>query len=174
MSQDEFFAFMPLLIYGIAVSELVMHWRDYLKSDRRYWAHLLTGIVLLELAFVNFYYLYDVLDQLFIDYHHFLLHLMPPLVFLLMVSVYTPEDNKDVKVYFLDKVPTIFSLLALFIFINTITDFAWTPLNYIRLSAISICLIIAYSKKVWLIWGFIILRSFLFIADIYFPSFFNS
>jgi len=48
MTKDEFFAFMPLLLYGIAVSELVMHWQDYFNSERRYWPHLITGLILLE------------------------------------------------------------------------------------------------------------------------------
>ena len=169
MSQDEFFAFMPLLIYGIAISELMMHWRDYLKQGRRYWPHIITGVILLELAFVNFYYLYDKLDQLFLDYPHFLLHILPPLIFLLMVSVYTPEDDKDVKEYFLDKTPLIFSLLALFILINTLNDFDWNMINFIRVFAISVCVLIAISRKIWLIWFFIVARVFLFVMVNYFP-----
>jgi len=163
MSKDEFFAFMPLLIYGIAVSELMIHWRDYLKSGRRYWPHLIFGILLLELAFSNFYFLYDVLDQLFVNYLNFLARLTPPLVFLLLVSVYTPEENVDVKTYFNDKMRTIFLLLSFFIFLNMIMEIGWNELTYIRASAIFMCLLVAWFNSKPIFWIFIAFRALLFI-----------
>jgi len=163
MSKDEFFAFMPLLIYGIAVSELMIHWRDYLKHGRRYWPHLIFGILLLELAFSNFYFLYDVLDQLFVNYLNFLARLTPPLVFLLLVSVYTPEENVDVKTYFNDKMRTIFLLLSFFIFLNMIMEIGWDELTYIRASAVVMCLLVAWFNSKTIFWIFIAFRSLLFL-----------
>ncbi|MEQ8323616.1 MAG: hypothetical protein RIC15_11845 [Vicingaceae bacterium] len=163
MSKDEFFAFMPLLIYGIAIGELVMHWRDYLKKDRRYWPHLVTGILLLELAFSNFYFLYDILEELFVDYLHFLARLTAPLVFLLMSSVYTPEDNRDIESYFLERMGMIFSLLALFVFLNMIMEFGFDVLTYIRASAVVFCLLVAWSKKLWIFWAFVVFRLAIFV-----------
>lgn len=165
MSKDEFFAFMPLLIYGIAVSELIMHWRDYLKSDRRYWAHLLTGIILLELAFVNFYYLYDELNELFVDYLHFLFRLIGPLILLLTVSVYTPEDNKDIKEYFFDKSPIIFTLLGSFILVNLLSEFKDPLMISIRLVAIVLCVLLATTRKFWILWFWVALRLALFFVE---------
>jgi len=169
MSKEEFFAFMPLLIYGIAVSELIMHWRDYLKKDRRYWPHLVTGIILLELGFVNFYYLYDTLDQWFVDYPHFLLRLSSPLVLLLTVSVYTPENDKDVKDYFNANSSIVYTLLSVFILINILTEFDLSFINLIRTIAILICALIALTKKYWLIWLWVIIRGSFFFFEKYLP-----
>lgn len=170
MSQDEFFAFMPLLIYGIAVSELIMHWRDYLKSKRRYWPHLVTGILLLELAFSNFYYLYDKLEFLFVDYISFLARLSAPLLFLLTVSVYTPEDNKDIKVYFHEKLPLIFGLLGTFGLINAIMDFGDPKVTFMRFVLIGISYILALTKKLWVFWFLIFVRIIFFIWLQIFPN----
>ena len=167
MSKDEFFAFMPLLIYGIAVTELVMHWRDYLKKERRYWPHLLTGIILLELAFLNFYFLYDELDELFNSYPNFLFRLTSPLILLLAVSVYTPEAERDVKEYFDDKISLIYGLLAAFIVINMLSDLGYNLINLIRLIAIVICLLIAITRIKWLIFLWIVLRLSLFYIEEY-------
>jgi hypothetical protein len=168
MSKDEFFAFMPLLIYGIAISELVMHWRDYLKSDRRYWPHLISGLFTLEVVFLNFYFLYDKLDLLFENYYAFLFRLTSPLVMLLAVSVYTPEPEKSVKAYFLDKMPTFFSLLALFITLNMLQELVFNSFLIIRLITIAICLLIAYTKKVWLIYLLIFYRFVMVFIDLNF------
>ena len=163
MSKDEFFAFMPLLMYGIAVSELMIHWRDYLKPGRRYWPHLIFGIILLELAFSNFYFLYDDLDKLFVNYLSFLARLTPPLVFLLLVSAYTPEENVNVKTYFNDKMRTVFLLLSFFIFLNMIMDLGWNELTFIRVSAIAMCLLVAWFNSKTIFWIFIAFRALLFI-----------
>jgi len=170
MSQDEFFAFMPLLIYGIAVTELVRHWRDYLNKGRRYWPHLVTGLILLELAFVNFYYLYDTLEDLFKTYPHFLLRLTSPILLLLTVSVYTPENDRDVKEYFNDKAPLIFTLLGLFIMINVVTDLELNFINLIRSTAAIICFLLALTKKYWLIWLWVIIRLSMFAIQDFAPQ----
>ncbi len=169
MSKDEFFAFMPLLIYGIAVSELIMHWRDYLKKDRRYIPHLVTGIILLELAFVNFYYLYDSLESLFIDYPHFLLRISSPIVLLLTISVYTPESDHDVKEYFKANSSIIYTLLAIFILINIFIEFDFNFINLIRFIAVLICALIALTKKYWLIWLWVVIRGSFFFIEAYLP-----
>ena len=170
MSKDEFFAFMPLLLYGIAISNLVMHWRDYLKKDRRYWPHVLTGIMLLELAFVNFYYLYDKLELLFETYHLFLMRLSPPLIFLLTSSVYTPEEDREVKEYFHSNSTMVYSLLALFISINTISEFQNNFITKVRITAILLAIIIAVTRKYWIIWVWVSLRVTLFIIELYYPE----
>ncbi len=173
MSKDEFFAFMPLLIYGIAITELVRHWRDYLNKDRRYWPHLITGLILLELAFVNFYYLYDTLDDLFRTYPHFLLRLTPPLILLLTTSVYTPEEDRNVKEYFDAKVSLIYVLLGLFITVNIITESGISFVNLVRILAVVICFLIAITRRYWLILLWVAVRlSFFFIED-FAPQLFN-
>ena len=170
MSKEEFFAFMPLLIYGIAVSELIMHWRDYLKADRRYWPHIITGLILLELGFVNFFYLYDTLDQWYLDYPHFLLRLSSPLLLLLTVSVYTPENDRNVKDYFNANSSILYTLLSLFIIINIITEPDINFINLIRFIAVLICALIALTKKYWLIWFWVIIRGSFFIIEEYLPQ----
>ena len=169
MSKDEFFAFMPLLFYGIAVSEIIMHWRDYLKKERRYWPHLITGLILLELAFLNFYYLYDELDELFVNYNQFLFQLSAPLVFLLTVSVYTPENDGDVKEYFKKRTPMIFSLLAIFVGIHIIKEPNLLFINLVRLSAVLTCVLIAVTKNYWFLTIWILIRSALFIIEEFIP-----
>lgn len=173
MSKDEFFAFMPLLLYGIAVSEIVMHWRDYLRKERRYWPHLVTGLILLDLAFVNFYYLYDSLNLLFENYVKFLYRLLPPLVLLLTVSAFTPERESNVKQYFIDKMPTVFTLLAIFIGLNTLDEFGYNFITLIRLAAIIVCLLLALTRKVWLIFLWVTLRISIFVVESAMPHLLN-
>ena len=169
MSQDEFFAFMPLLIYGIAVSELVMHWRDYLKKDRRYWPHLITGLILLELAFLNFYYLYDKLDELFSTYYYFLFRLLSPIVLLLAVSVYTPEEDRGIKEYFKKNASIVFTLIGVFILLNIVTEFGFNYVNLIRAIGMMICFLIALTNRFWLLWLWIILRAAIVIIEFEYP-----
>ena len=173
MSKDEFFAFMPLLIYGLAIGEIIMHWRDYLNKDRRHWPHIITGIVLLELGFLNFYYLYDDLNLLFKTYPMFLARMLVPITFLLTVSVFTPEDNMDVKTYFEDKIRTIFTLLGLFVLAHTINDFHLDFLNLIRVIAAGSFFLVAYFRKFYFIWIFISVRLALFLFNSYISNLFQ-
>jgi len=173
MSKLEFFAFMPLLIYGIAIGEIIMHWRDYLKKDRRYWPHIITGVVLLELAFLNFYYLYDDLSLLFETYPKFLARMMVPITFLLTVSVFTPEDNMEVKVYFKEKMRTIFTLLGIFILAHMINDFHFDFINLIRVIASGSFFLVAFTRKFYFIWIFIVVRLALFFFNNYILNLFQ-
>ena len=173
MSKDEFFAFMPLLIYGIAIGEIIMHWRDYLKKDRRYWPHIITGIILLDMAFLNFYYLYDELNLLFETYPKFLGRMTTPIIFLLIVSVFTPEDDDDLKDYFLSKMKMIFSLLALFITVHIVLNFEFNFINILRSIAIINFLVIAYTRKFNLIWIYVSIRVFVFFFNTYFQNLFQ-
>ena len=149
---------MPLLLYGLAIGELLFRWRDYFKKERRYWPHVITGLVLLDLVFANFYYMYGYMQILPANYIHFLIQLLHPIIFFLIVSVYTPEADSNVKQYFQDRMRLLFSLLALFIVSNVHLDYDINLFNAFRLFSIIICLLIAYTRKFWLIWFLITAR----------------
>lgn len=165
MPINEYYAFMPLLLYGLAVGELLFRWRDYLKKERRYWPHIITGIVLLELAYANFFFMYENLSLFTLDYAHFLMQLIHPTIFFLIVSVYTPEADADVKEYFDDKLRILFTLLALFILTNLLVEFEMNVFNAFRLIGIIICALIAITKKFWIMWIFIGIRLSIFFFD---------
>ncbi len=152
MAQKEYYLILPLLLYGLGITDLVNSWRSFLKPDQRYLPYTLTSLLLLDTAFWNFFQLYDwIQEDHFRNYLTYMRILAAPLLFLLVVAVFTPEEGTaSVKEYFHQQLRTVSLLLALFIFVHFLLDpdeFIWQ-----RLGAITLLLTTAAFRKVWLIY----------------------
>ena len=152
MAQKEYYLILPLLLYGLGITDLVNSWRSFLKPDQRYLPYTLTSLLLLDTAFWNFFQLYDwIQEDHFRNYLTYMRILAAPLLFLLVVAVFTPEEGTaSVKEYFHQQLRTVSLLLALFIFVHFLLDpdeFVWQ-----RLGAIALLLTTATFRKVWLIY----------------------
>ncbi|MBS1543676.1 MAG: hypothetical protein JST14_08590 [Bacteroidetes bacterium] len=152
MSQKEYYLILPLLLYGLGITDLINSWRSFLKPDQRYLPYTLTSILLLDTSFWNFYQLFDwVSEDHFSSYLVYMKILAAPLVFLVVVAIFTPEESTaSLKDYFHQNMRPVFALLALFIFLHFTLD----PHEYVwqRLGAIALLLAISITRKTWLIY----------------------
>jgi len=165
MSQKEYYLILPLLLYGLGISDLVNSWRSFLKPEQRYLPYTLTSLLLLDTSFWNFYQLFDrIQDEHFRSYLMYMRILAAPLLFVLIVAIFTPEEGTlSLKEYFHQHMRTVFGLLALFIFVHFLLDldeFVWQ-----RLGAIAILLTTAFLRKTWVIYVLIVFRAFTLALD---------
>ncbi len=157
MSQKEYYLILPLLLYGLAISDLVNSWRSFFFSERRYWPHILTSLMLLEAAFWNFFRMNDWMTtnsyESYLSYSRFII---TPLAFILVVAVFTPDrENSDIKSYFDSNMRIIFGGLAVFMALH----FLFVPPGQMeapeliaRCTMIGLLLITAILKKPWLVY----------------------
>ena len=159
MSQKEYYLILPLLLYGLGITDLINSWRSFLKPEQRYLPYTLTSILLLDTSFWNFYQMFDwIKEDHFSNYLVYMKILAAPLVFLVVVAIFTPEESTaSVKDYFHQNMRSVFALLALFIFLHFTLDpheFVWE-----RMGAIALLLAIAITRKTWLIYALLIFRA---------------
>lgn len=162
MQPQEYFAILPLLIYGIAIAELVSPWRSFFEEKKPYLPFILTGLLMLEVAFSNFYRFFSFLDHTYQNYFVFLAHLFSPLVFLMAAHVYTPEERKnlDTRDYFHRKFKLLMILLAIFVSSHFVYDIGANINTYLRLTFIAILLFAGLTRKVWMVYLLIAIRIF--------------
>ncbi len=81
-----------------------------------YWPYLLGTVLLTEVAIHETYIYYNVIDNLSMGHYlQYWVYLFPPFLFLLTVSIYTPEKEDDTKEYFNEKAPYFGAFLILFL-----------------------------------------------------------
>lgn len=160
MQPQEYFAILPLLIYGIAIAELVSPWRSFFEEKKMSLTFITTGIMMLEVAFNNFYRFYYFLDDTYQSYYIFLSHLLSPLIFLMASHVYTPEDKKNLNTheYFRKKFKLLMVLLAFFVASHFINDFGLNVTTYARLLTIALLLIAAFKRWIWMVYVLLTIR----------------
>lgn len=117
MAEKDYYLILPLLLYGLAISDLVSSWRSFFFSERRYWPYIPTSLLLLEASFWNFYRMnkWMTIDS-FENYLSYSPFIITPLVFIVVVAVFTPDkENEDIKTYFQSNMRIIFGGLAIFV-----------------------------------------------------------
>ncbi len=155
MDPAEYLAFIPLLFYGMALAELLKQWRRFFDKDYWYWPYFLTTIVFTEVAIWNVFVYLDVVNNLTgIGYYKYWSYLSQPMIFLLTVSALTPDDdNRDTEGYFKSRISIIFGLMAVFIASHLLPGLdVGVHLLPVRLTAIGICVLIAISRRVELVY----------------------
>jgi hypothetical protein len=160
MSSGEILAFLPSFLYGIALAELFSHWRRFFEKQYRYWPYVMTTVIFTEIAIWNVYlFLVQIQDSTLITYHEYWLFLIQPIVFLMLVHAFTPETElQDTEAYFKKRIPVVFGLTALYIALHMTPAFhVSTEAMWIRIIAIIICLIIALTRNIKVIYVFAIL-----------------
>ena len=150
MSTTEYLAFIPLLIYGIALADLLSQWKRFFDKELMYWPYFLATVMFTEIAIWNVYsYMYIIKDILEIEYFKYWIHLLQPLLFLLTVNALTPDsENKDTEGYFRKRISLIFILMAGFIACHFIPGFGHeSGLELPRIIGVGMCLAVAFSRK---------------------------
>ena len=155
MDTSEYLAFVPLLLYGIALADLLGQWRRFFEKKYLYWPYFLTTVMFTELAIRNvFLYIAVVRELDGIRYFHYWMELTQPMIFLMAVSALTPDSaDRDTKDYFEKRITIVFALLAVFIASHFLPAYGVTvTMNYARVAAVVICVSIAVTRKVWLVY----------------------
>lgn len=163
MSAAELLSFIPSLLYGVALAELFAQWRRFFDRDYLYWPYVITTVILTEVAIWNIYlFLVDVQNAELISYNNYWAILCQPILFVLLVHSFTPETEvKDTGTYFRKRMPIVFTLFAIYIGLHLIPGASNSfSMDWPRLIIIAVCLIIALSKYVPLVYVFGIIWLF--------------
>lgn len=171
MDASEYLAFVPLLIYGIALADLLGEWKRLFDPKEWYLPYSLFTLMLTEIAVYNIYiYLELVLQFEGQSYFRYLSFLLPPFLFLLTTNSFTPDKKSSTREYFVEKMPVFYTLLALFVashFFYSFNEAAYTI--FIRIISVIVLISVGYFRKVWsvylifAIWlfSFIIMKGFM-------------
>lgn len=155
MQPSEYLAFIPLLIYGLALADLLGQWRRFFERDYFYLPYFITTLIFTDVAIWNVFIYLGVTEMLAgIGYFQYWLYLSQPMLFLITVAALTPEpENKETEVYFKQRMPIVFGLMALYIGSHLFTSVGSTPaLNVVRVITVLLLVSIAASRKVWLVY----------------------
>ncbi|HBH25184.1 MAG TPA: hypothetical protein DDY13_17410 [Cytophagales bacterium] len=154
MESSEYLSFIPLLIYGLAIADLLSEWKRLFDKTQWYFPYLLTTIVLTELAIYNVFIYANLISELEgTSYLSYLKYILPPFLFLLMVSSFTPEKGDDTKEYFIRNMRIYLLLMAVFIASHFLFDFKEGRFVItLRTLMIVAVLLGAILRKVWMIY----------------------
>ncbi len=155
MNAAEFLSFIPMLLYGIALAELFSQWRRFFEKKYLYWPYVISTVVFTEVAIWNVYLFLSFVDDISkVNYFQYWLFLLQPILFLLMVHALTPETElKNTEAYFRKRMPVVFGLMALYIGSHLLPSLDKVDTVVIpRLVIIALCLSIALSRKVALVY----------------------
>ncbi|MGA9540537.1 MAG: hypothetical protein WBQ77_05755 [Methyloceanibacter sp.] len=155
MEASEYLAFLPLLIYGIALADLLSQWRRFFDRDYFYLPYFLATLLFTENAIWSVYGYLEVTSHLDgIGYFQYWAYLLQPMLFLVIVSALTPDpENKDTEAYFIKRMPVVFGMMAVYIGSHFIADYGeMSSLNVARVLAILLCIVMAVSKRAWLVY----------------------
>ena len=151
MYETEYLAFIPLLLYGLGIADLINHWRRYLNREHFYLPYLFSGFLLLELGIFSVYEYLQLTSELTSDsYGIYLLHLIPPILYLAMCKIFTPEKGIATKEYFTINIPLLFSLGAVFNISHFMFDYG-SENPYLlpaRILVVVLLLAFAYTRKI--------------------------
>ena len=156
MGSTELLSFIPMLLYGIGLAELFSQWRRFFDKEYLYWPYVIMTVVLTEIAIWNVYLFFVKIDQYTVlDYYEYWSILAQPIIFLLAVHAFTPEPgNKDTEGYFKSRMLVIFILIAVYIGLHLLPGVSTEPVMIItRIVTVILCLLIAFTKYVPLIYA---------------------
>ena len=154
MDSSEYLAFVPLLIYGIALADLFGEWKRLFDKTQWFLPYILLTVVFTEVAVYNvFIYLKLVNQMADLNYINYLVTLLPPFLFMLLVNSFTPDKGDITKDYFLKNMPIFMCLLAAFIASHFLFNFEENPLTIVgRVASIVFIIITGLSRKIWMVY----------------------
>jgi len=108
----EYLLFVPLLIYGIALSDLFSQWKRFIEPSFWYLPYQITLVLVTEVGVYNVFEFFKLASHFSsISYFVYWLYLLPPLLFLLMVNFLThSEDFLDMASFFSSRRKPVFLL----------------------------------------------------------------
>ena len=96
MDASEYLAFLPMLLYGIALADLFSQWKRLFSPKQLFLPYLLLTIMLTETALYNVFIYAKLLDELKgLSYFGYLKYLIPPFLFMLASNIFTPSSHKE-------------------------------------------------------------------------------
>jgi hypothetical protein len=127
-------------------------WKRILDPAEIFLPYTLLTIVLTETAFYNVFIYQRLIDQFAgQSYLHYLSLLISPMLFFLVVHVFTPESGDNTKDYFIKRMPMFYSLLALLIASNFILELEDSKIiNISRIVFIIVMVLCGLTRKIWL------------------------
>jgi len=156
MDTTEYLAFIPLLLYGIALADLLSEWKRLFDPEKIYLPYLLITIILTEVSVYNIYIYMDLLDKMHdVTYAGYLMFLVPPFAFLMTVNALTPDkDAKSTEIYLKDRMSVIFFLMAAFVASHFLLAYSESIqyVTYYRLVFIAILMATGITKKILFIY----------------------
>jgi uncharacterized membrane protein len=154
MDPAEYLAIVPLLIYGIGITDLLGQWKRFFNREDRYPLYILYTIMLTEIAVYNvviYIDLVNVLPQQ--SYFTYLMNLLPPILFLMVVNIFTPDEGSGTEEYFKANIRLMFVLITIFVASHFLYDFdEQSGQGYLRIIFIALLTAIAIFKKQWLMY----------------------
>ena len=159
MSTSEYLAFLPMLIYGIALADLFHQWSRFINLKQIFFPYLLLTVILTETALYNVFLFAGLLEHLEgLTYANYLVYLVPPFLFLLTTIFFTPGEDADTEEYFMKHMPVFMSLFALFIASHILYEFNEQKFVFVlRGIAILLLVLAGILRKKWLIYLFAVL-----------------
>ena len=163
MDTSEYFAFLPMLLYGIALADLFSQWTRFFNPKKWFLPYLLFTILLTETALYNVFIYAELIDQLAgLSYFNYLTYLIPPFLFMLTTNIFTPDQDSETEEYFMRQMPVFLSLLALFAASHFLYDFNENlPTLVGRIIAILLILVTGITRKIWLFYIIVVFWIFL-------------
>lgn len=150
MSPTDYLSFLPLLIYGIAIADLLSQWKRLFDFNTFFLPYALFTIMLTEVALYNVFIYAELIQDLEgLSYGMYLIYLLPPFLFMLVTNIFTPDKGDDTRLYFLKQRPLFFSLLSVFIGTHFLFDFNESGQEYTRIVYIVIIFSAGFIKKIW-------------------------
>lgn len=154
MDPAEYLAFIPLLIYGIGISELLSQWRRFFERKDQDALYIITTVMLIEVAIYNVFIYLDLVDDMpRHSYIRYLSFLVPPILFQMLANVFTPDEGDNTRDYFNRNMRLIFTMWALFVASHFIYTFNENyASHYLRIVFVIILVAVALFRKTWIIY----------------------
>ncbi|MDZ7647852.1 MAG: hypothetical protein U5K54_12080 [Cytophagales bacterium] len=149
MDTTQYFAFVPLLLYGIGLAKLMEEWKRLFKIKEAYLPYTLITIILTETALYNVFIYIDLIDDMMgLDYLGYLSMLVAPFLFLIATNAFTPDKEANTREYFEEQIPVFFTLMALFVASHfTYVFIEPAPTKFVRIVAIRVAFVNRIYKK---------------------------
>ena len=154
MDPSEYLAFIPLLIYGLAIADLLSEWKRFLNKKHIYLPYIIMTIIFIEVSIYNVFIYINLVNKMQgASYLSYLKFISPPFLFLIMVKSFTPDKDDPTKEYFDKNKLIFFSLFASFIASHYLFNFNENEFSILG-RIISICLVVTAGllKKNWAIY----------------------
>lgn len=157
MDVIEYQLFIPLLIYGIALSQLLGEWKRIFDLKNFYAPFLVTVVAFTETAIHNIYhYLAIFTAHRDHSYGSYLLALAAPFLFLLSANALSHDANHDGSVdrdAFRARIPSAYAFMSGFVALHLLPQFRTDKGNFaLRIPLIFLLVAVAVTKKEWLIY----------------------
>ena len=140
-----------LVFYGallaLGVAELVKRWKFLIEDT--YWEYALWSVLFFMVATYNWFIMKSRLEFVSESYLNFMIMMIPPILFFLLVSVFVPEEHEKVREHFDKKRSLVFGIMALFTSANILAAYLNGDDNLFMLSVRSVAVLLAIIASFW-------------------------